>query len=164
MSEPLVVDLFVEDRAHEVFVGALASRITREEQLALILQARSARGGHPRALGEFGAYQALVADSVVLARPNNAGKSTLLQAIATWKLGLDRWVPVMPAAFDVSATRCAISPGCGPDPAAAVCEDPISQGAPRRLGRWPPVSAEARAPCGRRETMAGSGPRRRTTA
>lgn len=33
-----------------------------------------------------------LADAVVLAGPNNAGKSTLLQAIATWKLGLDRWV------------------------------------------------------------------------
>ena len=31
-------------------------------------------------------------DSVVLAGPNNAGKSTLLQAIVTWKFGLDRWV------------------------------------------------------------------------
>ena len=33
-----------------------------------------------------------LAESVVLAGPNNAGKSTLLQAIAAWKLGLDRWV------------------------------------------------------------------------
>ncbi len=33
-----------------------------------------------------------LADSVVLAGPNNTGKSTLLQAIATWKLALDRWV------------------------------------------------------------------------
>ena len=32
-----------------------------------------------------------LADSVVLAGPNNAGKSTLLQAIATWRFGLDRW-------------------------------------------------------------------------
>ena len=31
-------------------------------------------------------------DSVVLAGPNNAGKSTLLQAIATWKLALDQWI------------------------------------------------------------------------
>lgn len=31
-------------------------------------------------------------DSVVLAGPNNSGKSTLLQAIAMWKLALDRWV------------------------------------------------------------------------
>ncbi len=33
-----------------------------------------------------------LADSVVLAGPNNTGKSTLLQAIASWKVGLDRWV------------------------------------------------------------------------
>lgn len=31
-------------------------------------------------------------DAVVLAGPNNAGKSTLLQAITSWRLGLDRWV------------------------------------------------------------------------
>ena len=31
-------------------------------------------------------------DSIVLAGPNNAGKSTLLQAIATWKSGLDHWL------------------------------------------------------------------------
>ena len=31
-------------------------------------------------------------DSIVLAGPNNAGKSTLLQAIATWKFGLDHWL------------------------------------------------------------------------
>ncbi len=33
-----------------------------------------------------------LADSVVLAGPNNAGKSTLLQSIAMWKFALDRWV------------------------------------------------------------------------
>lgn len=33
-----------------------------------------------------------LADSVVLAGPNNSGKSTLLQAISTWKFGLDRWI------------------------------------------------------------------------
>lgn len=33
-----------------------------------------------------------LAESVVLAGPNNAGKSTLLQAVAAWRLGLDRWV------------------------------------------------------------------------
>ncbi len=31
-------------------------------------------------------------DSVALAGPNNAGKSTLLQAVAAWKVALDRWV------------------------------------------------------------------------
>ena len=33
-----------------------------------------------------------LADSVVLAGSNNSGKSTLLQAISTWKFGLDRWI------------------------------------------------------------------------
>lgn len=33
-----------------------------------------------------------LADTIVLAGPNNAGKSTLLQCIATWKFGLDRWL------------------------------------------------------------------------
>ena len=60
MSDPLIVDLFVEDVAHEAFVSALARRIAREEQVTLSVQARSARGGHPRALEEFGTYQALV--------------------------------------------------------------------------------------------------------
>ena len=60
MSDPLVVDLFVEDLAHEVFVRALVDRIAREEQVALRAQARSARGGHPRALEEFGTYQSLI--------------------------------------------------------------------------------------------------------
>ena len=31
-------------------------------------------------------------NSIVLAGPNNSGKSTMLQGIATWKYGLDRWV------------------------------------------------------------------------
>lgn len=30
-------------------------------------------------------------ESVVLAGPNNAGKSTLLQALSTWKFAVDRW-------------------------------------------------------------------------
>ena len=31
-------------------------------------------------------------DSVVLAGPNNSGKTTLLQAVAVWRMGLDQWV------------------------------------------------------------------------
>ena len=65
MSDPLVVDLFVEDRAHEVFVGALVERIAREEQVALRAQARSARGGHPRALEEFGNFAQSAAGQAV---------------------------------------------------------------------------------------------------
>ena len=39
----------------------------------------------------FKEEQFLLSESVVLAGPNNAGKSTLLQAIVTWKLGLTKW-------------------------------------------------------------------------
>lgn len=70
MSDPLVVDLFVEDRAHEVFVGALVDRIAREEKMTIDLQARSARGGHPRALEEFGTYQVLVERGFVKRAPD----------------------------------------------------------------------------------------------
>ncbi len=45
-----------------------------------------------RKFKRFRAQTFELAESVVLAGPNNAGKSTLLQAIATWKLGLDRWL------------------------------------------------------------------------
>lgn len=31
-------------------------------------------------------------DAMILAGPNNSGKSTLLQAIVTWKFGLDQWL------------------------------------------------------------------------
>ena len=31
-------------------------------------------------------------DSVVIAGPNNAGKTTLLQAVAAWRLALDKWL------------------------------------------------------------------------
>ena len=37
-----------------------------------------------------------LADSVVLAGPNNSGKTTLLQAISAWKLGLERWIARRP--------------------------------------------------------------------
>lgn len=33
-----------------------------------------------------------LAESVILAGPNNAGKSTLLQAVALWKFVIDQWV------------------------------------------------------------------------
>ena len=68
MSDSLVVDLFVEDVAHEEFVGALTNRIAREEQVALSVQARSARGGHPRAMGEFRTYQTLVEKGALASR------------------------------------------------------------------------------------------------
>jgi len=40
---------------------------------------------------KFGEETFKLYDTTVLAGPNNAGKTTLLQAIATWHLGLSRW-------------------------------------------------------------------------
>ncbi len=60
MSSRLLVDLFVEDRAHEALLGPLVRRIAREEAVDLEIRVRSARGGHARALQEFSVYQRLV--------------------------------------------------------------------------------------------------------
>jgi hypothetical protein len=51
------VDLFVEDRAHEVFLKALVGRLTAEEAHRVTIRIRSARGGHGRVVEEFGLYQ-----------------------------------------------------------------------------------------------------------
>ena len=52
-----------------------------------------------------------LAESVVLAGPNNAGKSTLLQAIAAWKLGIDRWVAQREGSRAVARSGIAITRG-----------------------------------------------------
>ena len=48
-------------------------------------------------------------DAMVLAGPNNAGKSTLLQAIATWRLGLARWVALRKGGGAVKRSGAAIT-------------------------------------------------------
>jgi hypothetical protein len=60
MSSPVVVDLFVEDRAHEELLRPLVERVAREENVSVMVRMRSARGGHGRALDEFRLYQMLV--------------------------------------------------------------------------------------------------------
>ena len=60
MSEGLLVDLFVEDRAHEELVGAIVRRIARAENRQIQLRVRAARGGYPRVLSELDLYQKLV--------------------------------------------------------------------------------------------------------
>lgn len=52
MNERLVVDLFVEDRAHEEFIGAIVRRIARDENRHIQLRVRAARGGYPRVLND----------------------------------------------------------------------------------------------------------------
>ena len=60
MNSHIAVDLFVEDGAHEAFVGALVRRIAREEMIEATVRIRSARGGHGRALHELRMYQTLI--------------------------------------------------------------------------------------------------------
>lgn len=60
MNRPLTVDLFVEDRAHEELLRPLVERVAAEEEVAVSVRVWTARGGHPRALHEFGLYQRLM--------------------------------------------------------------------------------------------------------
>lgn len=57
MSKPVLIDLFVEDRAHEELLKPLITRIGEEEQVRVQVSVRTARGGHARALSEFRIYQ-----------------------------------------------------------------------------------------------------------
>jgi hypothetical protein len=60
MADLVRVDLFVEDRAQEAFVGALVRRVLREASREAIIHSRSALGGHGRALTELEAFQKAV--------------------------------------------------------------------------------------------------------
>lgn len=53
----VTADLFVEDRAHEEFLKNLLLRLAEEEEVSLVIQIRSARGGHSKALDELSLYQ-----------------------------------------------------------------------------------------------------------
>ena len=59
MNKACVAELFVEDHAHELFIGALVRRCARELAIpSLEMRIISARGGHPKALEEFKTHQA----------------------------------------------------------------------------------------------------------
>lgn len=68
MSRPFFIDLFVEDRAHEAFVGALVRRVAQEEGVETRTRIRSARGGHGHVLRELRGYLGMV-ESGVLGSP-----------------------------------------------------------------------------------------------
>ena len=64
MDKPIRTDIFVEDRAHEVFVEALVRRLSEETGVTVDIQIRSARGGHGRALKELALYQDALAKRI----------------------------------------------------------------------------------------------------
>lgn len=67
----LEVDLFVEDRAHELIAGPLVGRLLREEGVPARVRVRTAVGGHPRALSELRNYQRAVSRGLLgLTRPD----------------------------------------------------------------------------------------------
>jgi len=65
MSNNVVVDLFVEDRAHEEFIKPFVERIATAEHVEISLRVRSAKGGHPRAIEEFKLYQRIMEKGVL---------------------------------------------------------------------------------------------------
>ena len=64
MSSPVLVDIFVEDRAHEAFLVPMLRRIAQEEKVVVTPRVRSGRGGHGRAVTELKLYQDLVQKGV----------------------------------------------------------------------------------------------------
>jgi hypothetical protein len=65
MSSPVLVDIFVEDRAHEAFLVPMLRRIAQEEKVVVTPRVRSGRGGHGRAIAELKLYQDLVQKGAV---------------------------------------------------------------------------------------------------
>ncbi|HQO21017.1 MAG TPA: hypothetical protein PLA03_11730 [Acidobacteriota bacterium] len=71
MARVIKIDVFVEDRAHENFVCAMAYRLSREEGKTIHVNVRSARGGHGRVLSELGLYQKSVVKGIAdMGRPD----------------------------------------------------------------------------------------------
>lgn len=65
MRDPLAVDLFAEDRAHEAFLAPLIGRCADEVGRPITLNVRTARGGHPRVLEELELYQQSVTFGII---------------------------------------------------------------------------------------------------
>lgn len=60
MSRRLVVDVFVEDHAHEVLLLAMLRRLTDSEGCQVQPRIRSARGGHGKAIDEMRRVQEIL--------------------------------------------------------------------------------------------------------
>ncbi|HOS93211.1 MAG TPA: hypothetical protein PLQ54_07855 [Armatimonadota bacterium] len=60
MSNPITVDLFVEDAGHENLLRPLVIRVARRQRREVRVRVRSGRGGHGKALQEFVAFQKIL--------------------------------------------------------------------------------------------------------
>ena len=88
MGNPLIIDLFVEDRAQEDFIKALVNRLAKENHIEADIRIRSARGGHGRALSELGLYQKSIIkgilpipDALVVAIDSNCQRYMKAQSV-----------------------------------------------------------------------------------
>ncbi len=70
MSSQLLVDLFAEDYAQEAFLKPLIEHLCRELRFNAHVRVQSARGGAPRALSEYKAYQRLLQQRVIQPPPD----------------------------------------------------------------------------------------------
>lgn len=70
MSDPITVDLFVEDAGHENLLRPLVMRVAREQHRDPVVRVRSGRGGHGRAIQEFRAFQKMLVRGVGGPRPD----------------------------------------------------------------------------------------------
>jgi len=57
MPEPIHIALYYEDRAHELFIGALVQRFIDEMRVDARISVLGARGGHSKMMAEFEEYQ-----------------------------------------------------------------------------------------------------------
>lgn len=65
MNRSIIVDLFVEDRAHEEFLKPLITRVASEENIEVTIRVRSARGGHGKAISEYKLYQDMLEEGLL---------------------------------------------------------------------------------------------------
>lgn len=65
MADAVSVALFVEDRAHELFLTPVIRRLAREAGTGVTIRLYSARGGHNRALEELRTFQRLLEKGVL---------------------------------------------------------------------------------------------------
>lgn len=125
MRRRATVDLFVEDIAHESLLAPLIRRVADSR---VRVRTRSARGGHPRALAEFEAYQKAIVrghiegpDLIVVATDTNcssvrAKRREILEKTedvlrdfvipACPDPHIERWFFADPVAFEHVIGRC----------------------------------------------------------